>query len=421
MPMTATHATAGVLDVTADPMGGGLRWADVHRVRPRAPLRCRECGHGLHAKVSPRGLRFFAHDRGAPDCSQAGESIEHHLLKQELASAVRAAGWHAELEVPGDGWRADVLATSPDGLRRMAWEAQLSPIDVDEITRRTEQLHASGVRVCWVAHRERPWIGRVPSVLLEDVGTGETEEDEHQVDRVDVGRHDRSLRRELEVTAGLGTYHFDWCWHRGRCELLERRYGIPEPCPGHGGWAAPTSTVPLGRFVAGVLRGSVLPHRSPGGAFVWTTRPHLDKADEHAAGVAEHEKWAARQERLRRRGFEHQPYDAAEHQKMFDAKMQRQQSLLAAAVRYVEKNVGGAVSKSGRASDAFWAGGIPLRSHGRVQGVVSPVLSRISPEIQRRMRGVILFAADERERAQLLSRCGDRQRVVVLAVDRPRP
>ena len=421
MPMTAVHAEVGVLDVTADPMGGGLRWADVHRARPRAPLRCRECGHGLHAKVSPRGLRFFAHDRDAPDCSQAGESLEHHLLKQELASAVRAAGWHAELEVPGDMWRADVLATSPDGSLRMAWEAQLSAIDVDEITRRTKQLHASGVRVCWVAHREGPWIGRVPSVVLEKTGTDETRDDgEHPVDRVDVDVHDHGARRELTVTAGLGTYRLAWCRHRGRCERLEWSYGISEPCPGHGGWTTPARSLPLGRFVAGVLHGSIVPRsQNAGGPFVWTTQPHLDNADEHAAGIARHADWVALQERLRRRGHEQQPYNAEEHQKRIAAKMQRQQSLLGAAVRYLEKNIGGAVSKSDRAPDAFWAGGIPLRSHGRVQGVVSPVLSRISPEIQRRMKSVILFAADEREKALLLSRCGERQRVAVLVADPP--
>jgi hypothetical protein len=42
------------------------------------------------------------------------------------ARGIRAAGWHAELEVAGDGWRADVHAASPDGQRRTAWEAQLA-------------------------------------------------------------------------------------------------------------------------------------------------------------------------------------------------------------------------------------------------------------------------------------------------------
>ena len=116
----------GVLDATTDPVGSALSWATVHRARPRVTLMCRECGHGLHAKVSPKGLRFFAHDAAAPRCSLAGETIAHHLLKLQLASCVRDAGWYAELEVAGDGWRADVLSSSPDGRVRMAWEAQLA-------------------------------------------------------------------------------------------------------------------------------------------------------------------------------------------------------------------------------------------------------------------------------------------------------
>lgn len=116
---------AGIIDLTAevpkpDPVdvlgatsGVEIRWADLYKARPRAPLTCRECGHGLHAKVSRTGMRFFAHDPGAPKCGLVGESLAHRLLKIELASAIRAAGWHAELEVPGNGWRADVLAFAP--------------------------------------------------------------------------------------------------------------------------------------------------------------------------------------------------------------------------------------------------------------------------------------------------------------------
>jgi hypothetical protein len=53
-------------------------WTDVLRVRPAAPLVCAECQHRVRAKVSPTGLRFFAHAPGAPECAAAGESIAHH-------------------------------------------------------------------------------------------------------------------------------------------------------------------------------------------------------------------------------------------------------------------------------------------------------------------------------------------------------
>ena len=47
------------------------------------------------------------------------------MLKLELAGAIRAAGWYAELEVPAkDGsWRADVMASSPDGTRSVTVHA----------------------------------------------------------------------------------------------------------------------------------------------------------------------------------------------------------------------------------------------------------------------------------------------------------
>lgn len=85
-------------------------------------------------------MRFFAHDpERRPDCPAALETMEHHLLKLELATAVRSLGWRAELEAtrPGASWRVDVLAVSPDGSTSMAWEAQLSAITAQEIAGRT--------------------------------------------------------------------------------------------------------------------------------------------------------------------------------------------------------------------------------------------------------------------------------------------
>ena len=123
-------------------------------------------GRRAHGVVSARGLRYFAHDPGRPkDCAWLNESLEHHLLKPELATAIRAAGWHAELEVraPGGSWRADVLASAHDGSRRVAFEAQLSPITDDDITARTSRYRADGIDVCWVSTgRWPPWMETVP-------------------------------------------------------------------------------------------------------------------------------------------------------------------------------------------------------------------------------------------------------------------
>ncbi|MFI0091857.1 competence protein CoiA family protein [Streptomyces bobili] len=169
MPFTALHPEAGRLDATLFDLGCGMDWTQVHKVRPRVELSCPECGWGVHAKYSPGRVRFFCHDPGRPpSCELSNESWEHHMLKLELAGAIRAAGWYAELEVPAEdgSWRADVMASSPDGTQRMAWEAQLSPITVEDIRARTARYRAEGIPVCWVSPHKKPpqWIGAVPAV-----------------------------------------------------------------------------------------------------------------------------------------------------------------------------------------------------------------------------------------------------------------
>lgn len=130
-PLTATHPTAGGVDATLPDLGGQVTWESIHRPKAPVGLLCRGCDNGVRAKLSPTGLRFFAHNREEADCPLDGETIHHRLLRAELAADLRDAGWHAKLEVPGNGWRADVLGTAPDGLRRMAWEAQLASTTID--------------------------------------------------------------------------------------------------------------------------------------------------------------------------------------------------------------------------------------------------------------------------------------------------
>ncbi|MEU8949701.1 competence protein CoiA family protein [Streptomyces sp. NPDC048489] len=171
MPFTALHPEAGRLDATLSDLGCDIDWTQVHKVRPRVELSCPECGWGVHAKHSPSGVRFFCHDPGRPpSCELSNESWEHHMLKLELAGAIREAGWYAELEVPAEdgSWRADVMASSPDGAQRMAWEAQLSPITVEDIRARTAHYRAERITVCWVSpHKKAPqWIGAVPAVRV---------------------------------------------------------------------------------------------------------------------------------------------------------------------------------------------------------------------------------------------------------------
>jgi hypothetical protein len=73
----------GLLDATADELGASVRWEDIHKVKPLAPLTCRACTAPMTARVSSRGLRHFAHRAAASDCPTLGETIHHHLLKIE--------------------------------------------------------------------------------------------------------------------------------------------------------------------------------------------------------------------------------------------------------------------------------------------------------------------------------------------------
>ncbi|MFI1712613.1 competence protein CoiA [Streptomyces litmocidini] len=282
MGFTAQHDGRGRLDATQADLGCGWVWEAVHRARPRVAMTCPECAHPVHAKVSRYGLRFFAHDPGSPTCALAGESMEHHLLKLELATAVRAAGHHAELEVRGpDGdWRADVMATSPDGTARMAWEAQLSPITVDEITQRTARFAKDGVRVCWVATKLRPWVGEVPSVHVRPPGDREP---------------------NWTVAGGLARFTVTKC---------DDEYSLCRAV-GHGEWHE--TEADLRSFTAWALTGRAVAHRLPSWLHtdqhawtgVWTAPQYIDAAAAYwqarDRAVAELEEQQRREEIRRRR------------------------------------------------------------------------------------------------------------------------
>ncbi|MFJ8762062.1 competence protein CoiA [Streptomyces cyaneofuscatus] len=170
MAFRAVHAEWGTVFAHLPDLGCERSWEAVWKTRPPAPLTCDECRHPMYAKTSRSGLRFFAHAPGAPTCALGLESVAHHLLKLELASAARDAGAHAELEVPGPqgAWRADVLATDPAGSWKTALEAQLAPITGADIIARTERMRADSVTSVWFSDRPRPpWLGTVPSVRLE--------------------------------------------------------------------------------------------------------------------------------------------------------------------------------------------------------------------------------------------------------------
>lgn len=386
MPLSA-DLDGLVLDATLDEPAPGVPWRSVHRVRPRPSLTCPTCGAPVHAKVSPapRRLRYFAHDALASDCALSGESLAHRLLKVELASAIREAGWDAQLEVAGDGWRADVLATDPGSSRRIAWEAQLSNQTADVTSERTAKLAASGVEVCWVTDRRAPWLGAAPSVRIS---------------------HDGGALRVVEGHARLVA---GWCARRQDCcgEILSEPGG---PCSGHGRWTTP-EPVALGAFTGYVLDGRVVAHLVDAeiawdlGPWVWTAPAYLRLNDELRQAMRRRESWRRQQALLRE-----------QHEQRIGALLQRQDQLRRPVMEWMmqerEKQVVVADGERG----PKWAMGVPVYFGQDVLGVVCPVASRVK-DVAHRLANLVVFAATEGERDRLMSATTRRLHVVVLRAD----
>lgn len=403
MPLTAAHAELGVLDTTRDDLGGKATWEQVHRVRPRAPLSCRGCGDGVQAKVSKLGRRFFAHDAAVADCPVNGETPAHRLLKTALAGAIRRAGWTAELEVAGAGWRADVLATSPDGSRRIAWEAQLASTTAAELAERTATMRAELDGVCWVTDKDAPWLCHVPSarIAYEDDG------------------------RALRVVDGVARFFADWCQRRRHCDAWAQ-HGYyrrePGPCPGHGEWEA-VDGLTLDRLVAAVSADQLRPHRTgvrrrsdsrhyPAGPLIWTARRYLEQEAEQLESTALVDQRSRRREEAIR-------VEQSEHEARIAALLARQQALVLPAVELVHRETGTYPRVADGPREPEWAMGVPVRVAGSAYAVVSPVAGRINRRLRKRFASLLVIVADERERKRVAAVCDAQQRIVVITVDVP--
>lgn len=169
MPLRARHHHQEFLSTAlSDEVFEALRHA------PDLTMTC--CTQRAVPKRSARGLPFFAHAR-RHDCATAPESEFHLHAKVMIAQAVAAAGWHADLEVPGltpdaEGWRADVLATR--GRARIAFEIQRSSQTIQQIRERQLKYARSGIRGLWLlrghaATLRSPqlWLHRTPMFTLD--------------------------------------------------------------------------------------------------------------------------------------------------------------------------------------------------------------------------------------------------------------
>jgi len=83
------------------------------------------CKGQAYMRLSPAGTQHFVHqvDIG---CKQS-ESEVHQLAKLEIVRACRDLELHAIPEYGGDGWRADVSTSIPNGTERLKFRSARSP------------------------------------------------------------------------------------------------------------------------------------------------------------------------------------------------------------------------------------------------------------------------------------------------------
>lgn len=140
--------------------------------RGKTHLRRSDTIHALAVYTDKLGpFVTFVHNPGeAERCRDLGfhtdESVEHDLLKHELATGAEQVGWTTEIEKTGNGCRADVVATR-DGRSRVL-EAQISPLNVDDALRRSDLYRKAFGDPTWTHTRRRQWSTRIPSLQTDE-------------------------------------------------------------------------------------------------------------------------------------------------------------------------------------------------------------------------------------------------------------
>lgn len=149
MPFRALLATRRIAAFSCD----DAQWIALVEASQLVPsqltLPC--CGAEAIPCTSPRNRRYFRHRTQASTCDWAPESPEHIDLKLEIAAAVVACGWTAEIEATGPDWKADVLATR--GKATIALEVQLSAQGRTETELREERYLRSNVLPWWIVNK----------------------------------------------------------------------------------------------------------------------------------------------------------------------------------------------------------------------------------------------------------------------------
>lgn len=166
MPLRAISADGK--DVIA-PLITDAEWETLRADKARGGLHMPGTKAPAIPKVSPNGLRFFAHKPGTkPAGASHGETMLHLEIKRQVILAARNAGWDATTEITGvtpngEEWRADVLCRS--GHRSVAIEAQVSAQRDVEYLERQARYKCSGIRGLWLEARPHSYRTRFHSLL----------------------------------------------------------------------------------------------------------------------------------------------------------------------------------------------------------------------------------------------------------------
>ena len=107
--------------------------------------RCPRCSKRMMLVISQQKMPFFKQLNKIHN--MMGEKEEHHHSKMMLKSALTAAGFNAQVEIPlADGQiRADVLA-SP----KLAFEVQCAPLSTEEFNHRHALYQQVGITDIWI-------------------------------------------------------------------------------------------------------------------------------------------------------------------------------------------------------------------------------------------------------------------------------
>ncbi|CAL9677764.1 hypothetical protein SUDANB105_08075 (plasmid) [Streptomyces sp. enrichment culture] len=408
MVFVGVHGEWGRIDATQADLGCGQDRESIYKAKPPAPLTCYECDWRLHLVHKTHGaydLWFLRHAANAPHCEArlAGEGMAHHLLKLDLAHHARAAGWSAEYEVaaPDGSWRADVMATSPDGVRRVALEAQMAAISITDIKARTDRYAAAGVEACWFTDRKTaPWLDAVPSVQIARPEDGDP----------------------VQITAGAARFEPQWCDDRADCDWNSGSVEGAVPCGGHGKWSA-VEPFPLDRFVAAICANTTRPHRlrvpswEKGETWRWITRRYFELEEEQVRATARRKQVMERLAAVQQRQREAKAAAEREHMAAIEALLQRQKALVKPVVEFVFHEAG-AYPQVGPDGIPEFAMGVPVYVRGKPYAVICPVASRV-PALRDTLAPLVLFAATERERSRIAAQAAPGQRVEVLVAETP--